>query len=178
MSLYLAFTLSNEDKQKLSLLLLEFKRKTNLLTECEDTTALHITLLKIDNDEIYPVIKAMKIWKNKYQCKSFKIMVDGVYSFPNVYWFGINNSLPLYRIHSEFCKILNFLSIPYDNHFKSYVPHITVAFMNMNDENDDDQSDNIKFDPVEININNIVLWGMDTKVGKAHVSSTLFRIDF
>ena len=159
MSLYLAFTLSNEDKQKLSLPLLEFKKKTNLLAECEDTTALHITLLKIDNDEVYPVIKAMKIWKNKYQCKSFKIMVDGVYSFPNVYWFGINNSLPLYRIYSEFCKILNFLSF-------------------MNSENDDDQSDNIKFDPVEININNIVLWGMDIKIGKAHVSSTLFRIDF
>jgi 2'-5' RNA ligase len=181
MSLFLAVTLSNEDKLKL-------KKPLNYLqahADCnrfEEISALHITMKKITTDDSQhgKVIDILKAWEHSYNHAKFTVDVKNFYKFPGgIEWMGINGSFPLYIIKheiecvaDEFAKNLNDYKDVFQKDEYSYTPHITVGF-DVTEHNDMVRT----FDSIPIVVSNIVLWGYDNKLNGVHMADTLYQCD-
>ena len=176
MSLFLAFPINNFDKQQLKIPINQFSKHL-VSGDLEDSAALHITLLHVLDDDIYPTIKMMKLWEQYYksQRQSFIVKANKFNHFNDIYWLGLDNALPLYQINAEFRKLADYLNISYDKSHGDYTPHITISFNSV--VGDANQMSKLSFNPIPITIDSIVLWGYDEKIKNVHISSILYQIN-
>ena len=175
MALFLAFTLSNEEKQKLKIISDYFKYHSSC-DRYEDCSAFHITLRKMLDDEtrIKDVINIMDTWKKNYTHNTIEVFATSLNRFENkniVDWIGMSETLPLYRIKNEMEETAKALNIKLDKENFSYTPHITLAF---NATLDSDIE--TKFIPIPIKINTITLWAYNSMIENVHIASTIHEI--
>lgn len=178
MSLYLAFILDNNEKQKLLPAITYFKQHS-ICDTYEDTSALHITLKMIQNDDTKhkDIINLMNIWHNKYAKGSIKVIATKFNRFINgkepVDWIGIDNSLRLYQIKNEFEQLAKELNINIVKDQFAYTPHITLAF---NAKLKNNFVSEFLY-PIELNIEKIALWGFDNMIKNVHMAATLYMVN-
>lgn len=114
----------------------------------------------------------MNIWDKRYN-RTIQVQADSFCQFNNnIHWIGLSNSFILYQIKNEFEALAQQLNINLLKDQFNYTPHITIAFNAKRIE-----PFNTKFDPIDLNINSIILWGYDEKIRNAHISSALHIIN-
>lgn len=181
MALYLAFVLSNEDKQALKLPLDILKENTyaedNDFSFYEDTSAFHITLRKLCNDDTKhkEAINVMNIWNRLYAQGTITVYADSLCQFNNsnnvIEWIGMSDIFPLYGIYQQIEQVSKELKFPLIEEQYQYTPHITIAY-NIKYKNDF----NRKFIPIPIEIKQMVLWAYDNKIKNVHLASIMHSV--
>ena len=175
MGIFLAFTLSNEDKRKLEVPLNLIKNNT--IGEYEDSTAFHITLRNISEDDTLhkKIIELMDVWNMIFSDGPVKVYADSFNRFENgdrtVDWIGMSQTLRLYQIYHEVKLVAKKLHIKLKDERFEFIPHITVGF-NLKHMNEFEKS----FNPIELTLEKMVLWAYDYKLGRTHISSTLHEV--
>lgn len=127
--------------------------------EKEDSAQLHITLLYLGKDApIEEIAKAMIATYNITQkIGPFFVKSNSVSCFPvepgaPVPIIAPIQSQPLLELHKLLKKAFNKAKVIYDDKFKLYKPHITLAF-------NDSGIKKTKIEPIELPVQEIVLYG-------------------
>jgi 2'-5' RNA ligase len=129
--------------------------------EKEGTGEYHITLLCFEDN--WPITEISKALEATYdvisQIKPFLIKINKITCFPK----REDNPCPiiakvesddLHDLQKKLKKSFDKHNVDYDKKFKDYKPHITLSYA-------DKEIDEFKIDPLEISIQEAVLWGGD-----------------
>ena len=173
MALFLAVTLSNEDKDKLRVPY-NYAITNSSCDRYEDPSAYHITMKKIAEDsQNEEIIKLLETYQKKCLHTKFNVNIKNFYHFDgNIEWMGVNNSFGLYEIKNEIETLANEMNIKINDDKFPYTPHVTVGF-------DFHENDNFNhtFDNIPVLVDNITLWGFDEKLNGTHISDILYTIN-
>lgn len=174
MSLYLAFEISNEDKKKLENKQIYLKQ--NAYGDFSDPTTFHITLIFLSEhkNQSYLAIKALDLFKEKYNIKPFYVNACNFNRFEQgVEWIGINDFFPLIQIKKKMEECLKSVqfNLKKDN-YPNYVPHITMGY-----NIEEYPSLNRQFEEIPILIDNISLWS-SIKCNGQHIHNKIYGINF
>lgn len=173
MALFLAVTLSNEDKDKLRIPY-NYAIANSSCNRYEDPSAYHITIKKIaENEQNEEIIKLLQAWELEYQHNKFTVDIKNFYHFDGgIEWMGVNNSFELYKIKDEIETVAKSFDININKDKFAYTPHVTIGF----DFHENDGFNHV-FDSIPVTIDNITLWGFDEKLNGTHISDVLYKMD-
>jgi 2'-5' RNA ligase len=129
----------------------------------ESPSEYHITILLFDDN--WPITEVAKALEATYDVvnkeKPFNIEINKVTSFPKVK----DKPLPiiarltsedLHKLSDKLRAKFDEEGIDYKKHFKDFNPHITLAY-----DHELEKFDDIKIEPVNFTVQEIVLWGGD-----------------
>ena len=173
MSLYLAIEIDNDTKKLLSEKQVYLKQHAS--GEFEDPTRFHITLrfLSENEEQNELAMKALKLFEQIYNPKSFEITAKNFCRFPQgVSWIGVHNSLNLYQMKYQIEDCLEKVGFPLkkDKH-KGYTPHITMGY------NVEEKDSLIKeFEGIPMKVTNISLWN-GFKCNDKYIHNKLYGIN-
>lgn len=172
MALFLAVTLSNEDKNKLHIPY-NYAISNSSCPRYEDPSAYHITMKKIaENDQNTEIIRLLSEYQRRCTHKKFNVNIKNFYHFDgNIEWMGVNDSLPLYEMKKEIETLAKEMNITIAEDKFSYTPHVTVGF-----DFQENEGFNHNFDSIPVLVDNITLWGFDEKVNGTHISDILYTV--
>lgn len=173
-SLYIAFDLNNQDKNKL-MLNYEYL-KNNAEGDFVDPTTFHITctFLSKDQNNINEAINGLKLFKEKYTVNKVNLYAKDFCMFEQgVMWMGVHNSMPLYIIKKniEQCLIESGFPLKKDK-FGQYIPHITMGY-----DVKPFPSLNRQFTDIDLCIDGLSLWA-SPKCNDTYITNCIYKVDF
>lgn len=173
-SLYIAFELSQKDKDKL--IPFQTYLKQNAIGDFVDSTTFHITcrFLSENQENVNLAIEGMKLFDKKYLVDKIELEAKDFCKFEQgVMWIGVNNSFPLYEVKKKIEECLIEVGYPLkkDTH-KGYTPHITMGY-NIKEES----TLNRQFIGVDLTIDNLSLWA-GFKCNDQYIHNKIYDIKF
>lgn len=173
-SLYIAFDLSVQDRNKL--IPLQTYLKQNSTGDLVDPTTFHITcrFLSENQDNVNLAMDAMKLFKDRYLVDKIQLEAKDFCKFEQgVMWIGVNNSYPLYEIKNKIEKCLLEVGFPLKkDKYGGYTPHITMGY-----DVEEFSTLNRQFIGVDLTIDNLSLWA-GFKANGVHIKNCTYKIDF